>query len=188
MLNAVPDIEVVAEAASGPEAVVIAGRCEPDVILMDLKMSAGGGVDAISALGPGHRVIVLTAFSDTEEIRRALDAGALGCLLKDVSVAELAAAIRQAAAGQQVVSAPLAAPVIVDGEGAGLSGREREVLSLVSCGKTNVEIGAQLFIGEATVKTYLARVFAKLDVEDRTSAVVEGLRRGLIERVQPPAG
>ncbi|MFG6192231.1 response regulator transcription factor [Nonomuraea sp. JJY05] len=183
MLLAEPDLEVVGEAGSGDEAVVVVPRLRPDVILMDLRMPGGDGVSAIERLGPGHRVIVLTTYEDDGEILRAVSAGAAGYLLKDVSRADLAAAVRAAAGGRTVLSPSVAArlggrrPAVPV-----LSEREREVLELVARGLTNGEIGRRLFIGEATVKTYLLRVYGKLGVSDRTSAVLAALDLGLVHR------
>ncbi|MEV4574854.1 response regulator transcription factor [Nonomuraea jabiensis] len=187
MLLAEPDLEVVGEAGSGDEAVVVVPRLRPDVILMDLRMPGGDGVSAIERLGPGHRVIVLTTYEDDGEILRAVSAGAAGYLLKDVSRADLASAVRAAAGGRTVLSPSVAARLA--GRLVGrrpavpvLSEREREVLQLVAQGLTNGEIGRRLFIGEATVKTYLLRVFGKLGVSDRTSAVLAALDLGLVHR------
>ncbi|MGW0196688.1 response regulator [Nonomuraea sp. NPDC003201] len=183
MLQAEPDLEVVGEAGSGDEAVVVVPRLRPDVILMDLRMPGGDGVSAIERLGPGHRVIVLTTYEDDGEILQAVSAGAAGYLLKDVSRADLASAVRAAAGGRTVLSPSVAArlagrrPAVPV-----LSEREREVLELVAQGLTNGEIGRRLFIGEATVKTYLLRVFGKLGVSDRTSAVLAALDLGLVHR------
>ncbi|MEV4356780.1 response regulator transcription factor [Nonomuraea sp. NPDC049625] len=183
MLQAEPDLEVVGEAGSGDEAVVVVPRLRPDVILMDLRMPGGDGVSAIERLGPGHRVIVLTTYEDDGEILRAVSAGAAGYLLKDVSRADLASAVRAAAGGRTVLSPSVAArlagrrPAVPV-----LSEREREVLELVGQGLTNGEIGRRLFIGEATVKTYLLRVYGKLGVSDRTSAVLAALDLGLVRR------
>ncbi|MFI7125198.1 response regulator [Nonomuraea sp. NPDC050153] len=183
MLLAEPDMEVVGEAGSGDEAVAVVPRLRPDVILMDLRMPGGDGVSAIERLGPGHRVVVLTTYEDEGEILRAVSAGAAGYLLKDVSRADLASAVRAAARGRMVLSPSVAtrlagrrpaAPV--------LSEREREVLELVAQGLTNGEISRRLFIGEATVKTYLLRVYGKLGVSDRTSAVLTALDLGLVHR------
>ncbi|MEV4011845.1 response regulator transcription factor [Nonomuraea angiospora] len=183
MLLAEPDLEVVGEAGSGDEAVVVVPRLRPDVIIMDLRMPGGDGVSAIERLGPGHRVIVLTTYEDDGEILRAVSAGAAGYLLKDVSRADLASAVRAAAGGRTVLSPSVAArlagrrPAVPV-----LSEREREVLELVAQGLTNGEIGRRLFIGEATVKTYLLRVYGKLGVSDRTSAVLTALDLGLVHR------
>lgn len=181
MLAAAPGIEVVGEAGSGDEAVVVAPRLDPDVILMDLRMPHGDGVDAIRRLGPDHRVIVLTTYSDDADIRRAVESGAAGYLLKDVSVTDLATAIGEVAAGRRAMSPEVAARLAAQQQAQPeLSERERDVLALVADGLTNSEIGARLFIGEATVKTYLVRVFGKLGVADRTAAVVAAIDRGLL--------
>ncbi|SDH01251.1 response regulator transcription factor [Nonomuraea jiangxiensis] len=190
MLLAEPDIEVVGEAGSADEAVVVARRLRPDVILMDLRMPGGDGIGAIGRLEAGPRVIVLTTYQDEAEIQRALAAGAAGYLLKDVSRPELAAAVRDAARGRTVLAPSVAARPAAPSAGrqAGrpvgpaLSGREREVLELVAEGLTNAEIGRRLYIGEATVKTHLLRVFGKLGVSDRTSAVLAALDLGLVRR------
>ncbi|MWA01082.1 response regulator [Actinomadura sp. LD22] len=183
MLAAEPGLEVAAEAASGDEAVALAPRVRPDVILMDLRMPGGDGVSAIERLGPGHRVLVLTTFEDDAGIVRAVRSGAAGYLLKDASRAELAAAIRDVAAGRTVlapsVSAKLSAARAAPAP-AVLSAREAEVLALVARGLTNAEIGGRLFIGQATVKTHLLRVFAKLGVSDRTAAVMAAIERGVL--------
>lgn len=194
MLAAEPGLEVAAEAASGDEAVALAPRVRPDVILMDLRMPGGDGVSAIERLGPGHRVLVLTTFEDDADIVRAVRSGAAGYLLKDASRTDLAAAIRDVAAGRTVLSPSVSARLDAarasearEAREAGtasaptvLSAREAEVLALVARGLTNAEIGARLFIGQATVKTHLLRVFAKLEVSDRTAAVMAAIERGVL--------
>ncbi|MEU7897648.1 response regulator transcription factor [Nonomuraea sp. NPDC049152] len=182
MLAAEPDITVVAEAGSGHEAVAIASRAGADVILMDLRMPDGDGLSAILRLGATYRVIVLTTYENDADIQRAIAAGAAGYLLKDVSRADLAVAVRAAASGERVLAPAVAARLSARPAAASvvLSPREREVLSLVAAGLTNVEIGRRLFIGEATVKTHLLRVFGKLGVSDRTSAVLTAMDLGLL--------
>ncbi|GAA3213227.1 response regulator transcription factor [Nonomuraea helvata] len=185
MLQAEPDIEVVGEAGSADEAVAVVPRLRPDVILMDLRMPGGDGIGAIGRLGPAQRVVVLTTYEDDGEILRAVSAGAAGYLLKDVSRADLARAVRAAARGERVLSPSVAARLADRRAAPGvpvLSAREREVLELVAEGLTNAEIGRRLYIGEATVKTYLLRVFGKLGVSDRTSAVLAALDLGLVRR------
>ncbi|MEV4108522.1 response regulator transcription factor [Nonomuraea sp. NPDC049695] len=185
MLQAEPDIEVVGEAGSADEAVAVVPRLRPDVILMDLRMPGGDGVSAIGRLGSDRRVVVLTTYEDDGEILRAVSAGAAGYLLKDVSRADLARAVRAAARGETVLSPSVAARLADRRAAPGqpvLSAREREVLELVAEGLTNAEIGRRLYIGEATVKTYLLRVFGKLGVSDRTSAVLAALDLGLVRR------
>ncbi|WP_336204559.1 response regulator transcription factor [Nonomuraea sp. LPB2021202275-12-8] len=188
MLAGEPDIVVAGEAGSGDEAVALAPRLRPDVILMDLRMPGGDGLSAIERLGDGYRIIVLTTYEGHEDVVRAVAAGAAGYLLKDVSRAVLVAAVREAACGGTVLS-PAAATCLAArpepapaGPPAVLSAREREVLELVARGLTNAEIGRRLFIGEATVKTHLVRVFGKLGVSDRTSAVLAAMELGLVRR------
>ena len=180
MLAPETDIEVCGEAASGVEAVAVVPRLRPDVVLMDLRMPAGGGADAIARL-PDVPVVVLTTYQDDDDLLRALDLGAVGCLLKDAPRAELCAAVRTAASGERVpVPAGVLARMAARAEARELSPRECEVLRLVAAGRTNAEIGAQLYITESTVKTYLMRVFAKLGVGDRTAAVITAMDRGLL--------
>lgn len=181
MLAAETDIEVAAEAASGDEAVAVVPSVGPDVILMDLRMPSGDGVSAIERL-PGHRILVLTTFQEDAGIVRAIEAGAAGYLLKDASRADLAAAVRDVAAGRRVLSPEVSARLAAAGEARPpvLSARESQVLALVAEGLTNAEIGARLYIGQATVKTHLLRVFGKLGVSDRTAAVMAALEHGIL--------
>ncbi|WP_240140027.1 response regulator [Streptomyces sp. MUM 178J] len=188
MLGAEPDLEVVAEASSGPEAEALSAELEPDIVLMDLRMPGGGGVESIGrmrAAGLPSRVIVLTTYETDSDILRAVEAGAAGYLLKDLARTELADAIRAAARGETVL-APSVATRLVDQLRGGrselprLSERETAVLRLVAEGCTNAEIGRRLFIGESTVKTHLLRIFGKLGVDDRTAAVTTALRQGLL--------
>lgn len=187
MLASEPDLEVVAEASSGPQAEALALAEAPDIVLMDLRMPGGGGVESIgrmSAAGLPCRVIVLTTYETDGDILRAVEAGAAGYLLKDLARGELAEAIRAAARGETVL-APSVAAKLVDSlrarpERPHLSERERAVLRLVAEGCTNAEIGRRLFIGESTVKTHLLRSFTKLDVDDRTAAVTRAMHHGLL--------
>lgn len=180
MLGAEPDLAVVGEAASGPEAVAVAPRLRPDVILMDLRMPGGNGLDAIRRLAPEFRIIVLTTYASDGDIARAIAAGASGYLLKEASRAELATAVRTVAGGGRALSRDVADRLSAAEAAPALSGRERQVLELVAVGLTNIEVGSRLHIGEATVKTHLLRVFGKLGVSDRTAAVMAAMRRGLI--------
>ncbi|MDX3505673.1 response regulator transcription factor [Streptomyces sp. ATCC51928] len=187
MLDAEPDLKVVAEASSGPRAEALCAELLPDIVLMDLRMPGGGGVESIRrirAAGLPCRVVVLTTYESDGDILRAVEAGASGYLLKDLGRAELADAIRAAARGETVL-APTVATRLVDQlreapEVPRLSERETQVLRLVAEGCTNAEIGRQLFIGESTVKTHLLRVFGKLGVGDRTAAVTGAMRHGLL--------
>jgi DNA-binding NarL/FixJ family response regulator len=195
MLAAEPDIEVAGEAGSGPEAVAAvraAGQKAPyHVVLMDLRMPGGDGVAAtqqVAAGDSGARVLVLTTYESDADILRAVEAGATGYLLKDATPAELAAAIRSAARGETVL-APSVAERLVSHvrrpQREALSVRETEVLARVARGATNAEIGRELFISEATVKTHLLRAFGKLGVSDRTAAVTTAIQRGALP---PPGG
>jgi DNA-binding NarL/FixJ family response regulator len=187
MLNAEPDLDVVGEASSGPQAEALSASLLPDIVLMDLRMPGGGGVESIvrmTAAGLPCRVIVLTTYETDGDILRAVEAGAAGYLLKDLARAELADAVRSAARGETVL-APSVAARLVDQlrhrpERPRLSDRETAVLRLVAEGCTNAEIGRRLFIGESTVKTHLLRSFAKLGVADRTAAVTSAMRYDLL--------
>ncbi|MFC6082226.1 response regulator [Sphaerisporangium aureirubrum] len=186
MLEADTGITVAGEAGSGDEAVVRARELEPDVILMDLRMPGGDGVGAIPRVltdRPGCRVIVLTTFETDQDIVRAVEAGAAGYLLKDTSRADLVSAVFAASRGETVLSPSVATKLVGHMRSPvadSLSKRETEVLALVARGLTNAEVGRELFISEATVKTHLLRVFGKLGVGDRTAAVTTALRRGLL--------
>lgn len=186
MLSAEPDMRVVGEAGSGPEAVALVAVRSPTVVLMDLRMTGGDGVTAtteISARHPHVQVVVLTTYDTDADILRAVEAGAAGYLLKDCSQAELTSAIRAAARGETVLTPSVAARLVSRMRGPkpeSLSPREVQVLELVSVGHTNAEIGRALHIAEATVKTHLLRTFTKLDVSDRTAAVTVARKRGLL--------
>lgn len=181
-LGGEPDLEIVGEAADGAEAVRLAAELEPDIVLMDLRMPGMDGVTAIRRLsGTGPRVLVLTTF-DTD-VLPALEAGATGYLLKDAPPEELVRAVRATHRGETVlapaVAGRLAAALRKPTRGR-LSKRELEVLRLVAGGATNKVAAASLFISEASVKTHLLHIYAKLDVRDRASAVAEAYRRGLL--------
>jgi len=186
MLDAERDLEVVGEASSGPAGVELAAAERPDIVLMDLRMPDGDGVTAteqIVARVPGTRVLVLTTYESDRDILHAIEAGACGYLLKDASPAELADAVRAAARGETVLAPSVASTLVRQVRQPAppaLSAREAEVLRLVARGLTNADIGRQLFISEATVKTHLLRVFNKLDVADRTAAVTTAMRHGLL--------
>jgi DNA-binding NarL/FixJ family response regulator len=179
-------IEVVAEAANGADAVRRARALRPDVILMDLRMPELDGVSAIAALGQegvGSRVLVLTTYDSDGEVLPAIEAGATGYLLKDAPRAELLRAVRAAAAGQSVLSPAVASRLLTQVRAPaaeGLSERELEVLTLVARGATNRDAAKTLLISEATVKTHLLHIHAKLSVGDRAAAVAEAFNRGLL--------
>jgi DNA-binding NarL/FixJ family response regulator len=186
-----PGFEVLGEAADGSEAVRLAQALQPDVILMDLRMPGTDGVTAIAELarqGVAARVLVLTTYDTDSHVLPAIEAGATGYLLKDAPRAELMRAVQAAARGQAVLSPSVATrlmsrvrtPVVEP-----LSQRELEVLALVAAGNTNREAAAALFISEATVKTHLLNIYAKLGVSDRTAAVSAAYNRGLLTPAAP---
>ncbi|HEU5029978.1 MAG TPA: response regulator transcription factor [Spirillospora sp.] len=188
LLAGEPGIEIVGEAGDGREAVGLAERLRPDVALVDLRMPVLDGVSAtteILARRTGTRVLILTTYDTDEEIERAVEAGAVGYLLKDATREQLADAVRAAARGETVLAPRVAQRLVArmrQPAPVTLTAREAEVLNAVADGLSNAEIGRRLVIAEATVKTHLLRVFAKLDVSDRTHAVVVALERGLIKR------
>ena len=179
-------IEVVAEAANGADAVRRARALTPDVILMDLRMPELDGVAAIAALtreGVSSRVLVLTTYDSEADVLPAIEAGATGYLLKDAPRGELLRAVRAAARGESVLSPSVASRLMTQlrtpAEGS-LSDRELEVLTLVARGASNRDAAQTLLISEATVKTHLLHIYAKLSVSDRAAAVAEGFNRGLL--------
>jgi DNA-binding NarL/FixJ family response regulator len=189
LLAVEPDLQVVGEAADGAEALASVRALGPDVVLMDLRMPGMDGVDATAQIvvdHPGTRVLVLTTFDTDDDILRAVEAGASGYLLKDSRREDLVDAIRAAARGETVLAPPVAARLMgrmragVAGNADQLTPREVEVLAAVGRGLSNGEIGRELFIGEATVKTHLLRVFQKLAVDDRTRAVTVAIERGIL--------
>jgi DNA-binding NarL/FixJ family response regulator len=186
MIDAERDLTVVGEAGSGAEAIAMAESLRPDVVLMDLRMPDVDGVTAterILAALPRTRIVVVTTHESDTDILRAVEAGAAGYLLKDATRAELANAVRDAARGKTVL-APTVADRLVrfvrQPTSVTLSAREVEVLGHVAKGKSNAEIGRELHISEATVKTHLLRAFNKLGVSDRTAAVTTAMSLGLL--------
>jgi DNA-binding NarL/FixJ family response regulator len=190
MLAAEPGIEVTGQAGSGAEAVALARAGLADVVLMDLRMPGMDGVEATSQIlagNPAVRAVVLTTYETDADILRAVEAGAIGYLLKDSSRADLAGAVRAAAQGETVLAPAVAARLVSrvrQPPPEPLSPRETQVLALVAQGLTNAEIGRRLCISEATVKTHLLRVFSKLGVTDRTAVVTTAITRGEL----PPPG
>jgi DNA-binding NarL/FixJ family response regulator len=181
-----PGFEVVGEAADGAEAIRQALALHPNVILMDLRMPGTDGVTAITELarlGVPARVLVLTTYDTDSHVLPAIEAGATGYLLKDAPRDELLRAVRAAADGQAVLSPTVATRLMTRvraPEAEPLSQRELEVLELVAAGSTNREAARRLFISEATVKTHLLHIYAKLGVGDRAAAVAEAVHRGLL--------
>lgn len=181
-------LEVVAQASDGAEAVELAAQLRPDVVLMDLRMPGTSGIEATARITedlPDVRVLVLTTYETDDDILGAIEAGASGYLLKAAPHEEIVAGIRSVAEGHTVLAPSIAATLVtrmrserVDRPA--LSARELEVLRLVAAGHSNPEIGRELFIGEATVKTHLLHVFEKLGVSDRTRAVTLALELGIL--------
>lgn len=187
MVASADDVEVIGEASDGAEAVGLAQVLHPDVVLMDLRMPRMDGVAAIrefARLGIPSRIVVLTTFDADADVLPAISAGATGYLLKDAPRDMLLRAIRTAAAGEAVLAPSVASRLVSRvraPEQTLLSPRELEVLALVADGATNRAAGARLHVSEATVKTHLLSIYAKLGVGDRAAAVAEGFRRGLLD-------
>jgi DNA-binding NarL/FixJ family response regulator len=189
LLGATPDIEVLGVARDGEEAVRLVDEHRPRVVLMDLSMPNVDGAEAtrrIVAAGHGTEVVILTSFSDREQIMDALDAGAVGYLLKDTEPAELVEGIRAAARGESPLD-PKAARAVLTGRDrkpaaaeADLTAREREVLSLVAEGLPNKLISRRLEISEKTVKAHLTSVFSQIGVTDRTQAAIWARDHGVL--------
>lgn len=215
MVSSEADLVVVGEAADGEQAVALVAELAPDVVLMDLRMPGVDGVEAArriaSGAGTAHggagagtahstaataspRVVVLTTYDTDGDILRAVEAGAIGYLLKDLAREDILAAVRAAAVGRSAMSPTVATRLLGAARGAGRSGaggpgspalvtlspRECQVLAAVSRGLSNSRIGVELHITEATVKTHLLRAYAKLGVDSRAAVVTEALRRGLL--------
>ena len=191
MLGAADDIEVVGQAADGAEALARADALDPDVILMDLRMPRMDGVAATAELarqGSRAQVLVLTTYDTDADVLPAVEAGATGYLLKDAPRTELLRAVRAAARGESVLSPSVARRVLGQVREPAedpLSPRELEVLGLVARGHTNRDAAARLFVSEATVKTHLLHVYAKLGVNDRAAAVAVAFERGLLTSGRP---
>jgi DNA-binding NarL/FixJ family response regulator len=199
ILDLAEGIEVVGEAGDGQQAVRLAKELRPDVVLMDVRMPGLDGIEATRRLGQAGveaRVLVLTTFDLDEYVYAAVRAGASGFLLKDAPREQLVTAVRTVARGEALLAPAITqrlierflnrptpartAPALAE-----LSARELEVLRLLARGMSNAEIAAALFVGEATVKTHVARVFAKLDLRDRVQAVVFAYESGLVEPGSP---
>lgn len=181
------DFVVVGEAADGHEAVARTVTLQPDVVLMDLRMPRMDGVAATAAIvesGPS-RVLILTTYDTESDVLPAIEAGAIGYVLKDVKREELVRAVRAAAAGESVLSPPVARRLMGQVRRPVrqmLSNREVEILIEVANGATNREIASHLFISQATVKTHLMHIYEKLEVNDRAAAVAAGYERGLLNQ------
>jgi DNA-binding NarL/FixJ family response regulator len=183
-LTAHGSIEVIAQASDGDEAIRLFTRLRPDVALVDLQMPGLDGLEAIRAirsLHPGARLVVLTTYDGDARIAAALKAGASAYLLKNVPGRELAATVREVHAGSHVLPQALRREVAIHYAGDALSPRELDVLRLAAVGHSNRAIGAQLGIGETTVKTHMSTILVKLGANDRAHAVTLAVQRGFID-------
>jgi DNA-binding NarL/FixJ family response regulator len=194
ILNAEPDLEVVGEASDGRETIEAVSSLSPEVVLMDIRMPNLDGIEATRRIAKGDRsprVLILTTFDLDEYVYEALRAGASGFLLKDAGADELLHAVRVVAAGEALLSPSITRRLIEDyarrppareqpAALAELTARELEVLRLIARGLSNGDIARELFVGDATVKTHVARIFAKLDLHDRAQAVVLAYESGLV--------
>jgi len=190
LLESADDIEVIGSAPGGRAAIELAGRTHPDVVLMDLSMPDLDGIDATRELAreaPDAHVVVLTSFSDRKRIVDALDAGAIGYLLKDSEPDELLRGVRAAARGESPLAPRAAGELLASrreppGPEAQLTEREREILALIGAGQPNKLIARRLQIAEKTVKNHVTRIFTVIEVTDRTQAALWARERGLAPR------
>jgi DNA-binding NarL/FixJ family response regulator len=188
-LDSEPDIEIVAQACDGREAITKAVQLRPDVIIMDISMPRCGGLEATSALAhqlPETKILILTVSEREEDLFQAVRFGARGYLLKSTPIEEIKLAVRQIASGEAILSPHIAARILDELRSepkpeAQLSSREMEVLKLVGAGLTNREIAERLVVAPDTVKTYLQRIMHKLHLGNRAEAIIYALKRGLIE-------
>ncbi|MEV4110180.1 response regulator transcription factor [Nonomuraea sp. NPDC049695] len=194
VISEAPDLEVVGEAATGLQAVQLAGELRPDVVVMDIRMPGMDGIDATRLITRGSgpaQVVVLTTFDEDDNVYGALRAGASGFLVKDMALDDILAAIRVVAAGDALIAPAVTRRLIeafTDRPGAaptpreleGITEREREVLTLIARGLSNNEIAADLSISVATVKAYVTRLLAKLDARDRVQLVIIAYEAGLV--------
>ncbi|MFF3069653.1 response regulator [Kitasatospora sp. NPDC057904] len=193
------DVEVVGEAGTGADAVRLAAELRPDVVVMDIRMPGTDGIEAtrlVTAAGGPTRVVVLTTFDDDDHVYAALRAGASGFLVKDMALDDILAAVRVVAAGEALIApsvtrrlistfagqapAPASASASEHPRLAAITGREREILTLVGRGLSNGEIATELVLSIATVKTYMTRLLAKLDARDRVQLVILAYEAGLV--------
>ncbi len=200
ILEGEPDVVVTGEAADGAEAVALVAATRPDVLLLDVQMPGVDGLDAmarLAAAGTTTRVLMLTTFDLDEYVYRAMRAGASGFLLKDMPGEDIVVAVRQAAHGADALLAPALTRRLVDRFTSDrprtdapaldrLTAREIDVLRLIARGMSNAEIAAELFIGETTVKTHVARVLMKLGLRDRVQAVVVAYETGVARGPREP--
>jgi DNA-binding NarL/FixJ family response regulator len=183
MIDAEPDLQVVAEAGDGPAAIAAFTAHQPDITLMDLRLPGMSGPETIAqirAKAPGAAIVVITTYDADADVYRAVQAGARGYLLKGTFAEGMLEAIRHVHAGGRLFAREVAARANDKTPGPSLTSREVEVLELVAKGLSNKEIGAALFVSEDTIKTHLKHVFTKLGVGDRTEAALLAIQRGII--------
>jgi len=183
ILGGQADLCVVAEASDVADALALCERELPDLVLMDLRLPGGGGAQATLAIHqrwPATRVLIVTTYDSDEDIYRALQAGACGCVLKDLTSVELIAAVRAAHRGEKVLPPGVATRLRERVRRKDLSSRELDVLRHLVNGLSNKEISRRLAIGEESVKTHLSGIFHKLGVSDRTQAAIEAVRQGIV--------
>lgn len=183
IVDSTPDMTVVAQAGSGEEAVDLYGKLLPDIVLMDLRLPGISGVEAIRtvmARHPDARFVVLTTYEGDEDIHQALEAGARSYIIKGMPHEALVIALRRVHSGGRFLPQPVTRALHARIPNSDLSAREREVLGLIVRGKSNKEIASELGITEATVKCHVSVILMRLNVNDRTQAVVTALQRGLI--------
>ena len=183
IINAQENMRVVAQAGTAAEAIRLFAVEQPDLTLMDLRLPDRDGVEAIKAIrvaSPKARIVVLTTYEGDEDIHRALEAGARGYLIKGMPHEALVKALRRVHEGQRFLPQVVTQALSARAPGSNLSAREQEVLQLLFAGKSNREIAEDLHIKEATVKSHVSVILMRLNVTDRTQAVVEGLKRGLV--------
>jgi DNA-binding NarL/FixJ family response regulator len=183
IVNARPDMTVVAQTGTGEEAVALFSKHKPDVTLMDLKLPGMSGVEAIRLIRsthPGARFVVLTTYEGDEDIHRALEAGAQGYVIKGMPYQTLVEALQRVHKGGRCLPPPVARALASRMPDSDLSAREQEVLLLLASGNSNKDIASQLGITEATVKSHVSAILVRLGVSDRTEAVVTALQRGLV--------
>ena len=194
LINVATDIEIVGQAATGAQAVSLVRELHPDVVVMDIRMPGMDGIEAtrmITSESAAARVVMLTTFDDDDNVYRSLRAGASGFLVKDMALDDLLAAIRVVAAGDALIAPSVTRRLIEEFAArpdparekptvAGITEREREVLTLIGRGLSNAAIAAELFVSAATVKTHIARLFTKLDAHDRAQLVIIAYETGLV--------
>lgn len=178
LLEDEPDLELVAEAANGEEAIALATQHKPDVVVLDLRLPDMSGIEVAEALR-GQKILLLSSFMQEEDVRRVFDAGVLGYLAKDKSSDELLKAIREVGAGKKYMQPEISLLLAKSEWSQHLSERELEILKHIARGKANKEIGEALTLSENTIKNHVKSILSKLNAKDRTHAVTEALKRGI---------